>query len=295
MNTTPIAPDRITLMTHDGLSLLLRRTFRRLSEVTRMHHNKMMEATEEDYEAMFRNPDIAPATLVQLDELMASLTDARAELLEIEDYWNSIPWSGMFSHPDPRVPQGDGEQCDHCRGVYMAEALRDALRKNGEAMAQRDAFGNSISSRGGAVMGGAGSLAGFGVGSAVGSGYAGSPEPTASGFEAQLTADDALSLAQAVERRRVALEAQQRVEDIPGRVMVGPPSPDFEPSLLAAKRVHKVNINSDVRTKMTVGQADIEHQVGGPPVIWLEAADGTRVAVIKEDVAKLAEVFAKMA
>lgn len=291
MNTTPITNDRITLMTHDGLSLLLRRTFRRLSEVTRMHHNKMMEATEEDYEAMFRNPDIAPATLVQLDELMASLTDARAELLEIEDYWNSLPWSGMFSHPDPRVPQGDGEQCDHCRGVFMADALRDALLKNGESLAAGAGYAGEQRTAGATLGGAAGAaLGGFGVGRSFGEARTG-----VGGLEAEMSESDALDLAQAVERQRVHLEEQREVYVRPGNVVVGPPSPDFEPALLAAKRVHKVNINSDVRTKMTVGKADVEHQVGGPPVIWLEAADGTRVAVIKEDVAKLAEVFAKMA
>jgi hypothetical protein len=259
MNTTPTTTDRITLMTHDGLSLLLSRTFSRLSEVIRMHHNRIMEATKEDYDAMFRNPDIAPTTLVQLDELMASLTDARAELLEIEDYWNSIPWTEMFAHPDPRVPQDGDVHCDLCVEC-VTDALREALRDRGEVSKEVSEM--------------------------------------ASGFEAHMTASDALDLAQAVERQRIDIEGKQPAEDKvnPGRaVVVGPPSQDFEPSLLAAKRVLKVDVNNDVRTKTTVGKANVEWEIGGPPVIWLHAVDGTRVAVLKEDVAKLAEVFTRMA
>lgn len=73
--------------------------------------------------------------------------------------------------------------------------------------------------------------------------------------------------------------------------IVSGPSPDFDPELVAAKTVLNFEYKNDVRTKQTPGVEDVSFVVGGEPVLWITAVDGTRVAVPREKLAKVVEIL----
>lgn len=240
MNTN-IHPDQLAVMNFKGASMMLKRTCDHLTEVTRVHHNNLMVAAEEDYEKMFTDPDIAARTLQQIEELESSLIAAREELANIEAYWNSLPWAERLGGPDPRrnlvtAPQSMGDAAaSRTQGVTVSFS--------GDVVRRAESIGEVVQ---------------------------------------QMMAEEEQAHLQKAHR------------DF-SHTATSFAKPEFDPELLAAKHVTNVEILADVRTRTTAGKSEVKFVIGGPPVVWLTAGDGTKVAVLEQDFARMAEIFSARA
>lgn len=224
-------------MTHDGLALLLRRTFLHIAEVTALHSSRIAQAAEADYAAMFSSPSIAPAMRAQLSAFTDSIKDAEKELLELESYWQTLPWSTMFAHADPRPVKDACVSGEKEIRTHKAADSFDHNLPSPKRVPSPDA-----------------TTANLGVeGEIIGRGSCG-------GYPFSTTHTSS-------------------------------PRAEFEPAALAAASVARVRLCTDVRTRTTVGQSDVEFVVGGPPVCWLVAQDGREVAVLRKDFAQLGNIF----
>lgn len=252
MNTN-IHPDQLAVMNFKGASMMLKRTCDHLTEVTRVHHNNLMVAAEEDYEKMFTDPDIAARTLQQIEELESSLIAAREELANIEAYWNSLPWAERLGGPDPRRNLVTAPQS-------MGDALLDPLDREDWDAAASLTQGVTVSFSGDVVR----------------------------------RAESIGEVVQQMMAEEEQAHLQKAHRDF-SHTATSFAKPEFDPELLAAKHVTNVEILADVRTRTTAGKSEVKFVIGGPPVVWLTAGDGTKVAVLEQDFARMAEIFSARA
>lgn len=272
-------------MTFDGLTLLQQRAGKILAEALSHHRRAITEAVELDHEEMFKEPSVVARTLRELESLEKSIVDAREEFLKIESYWLATPWglSGISSDPRPLPPADEkcGKTSEDVRAVFA------------------DSFGNTIALKSGAVLG-----------------KKRTKEEWGKAFEDAIAQGKAAKLRN--EEQKVKPGTHERTvgcaeRDIdPGELheseytradkllekvfspRVSGPNEAHDPALLDAKRVTNLSIDQDVRTQETIGQAQVDFVIGGPPVLWLTANDGTKVVILQKDFARIGEIISGM-
>lgn len=247
-------------MAHDAASLLLHRTLNKLVTGMEKRTRRVSRAAAMDFNSFSSDKDVAPSTLREIVGVAELLDEVSSELSQVQEYWHTLPWSKAIPFEDPRAAITPEEEQEVMKAVDDQVAFQQGC-VCGRALAEVEAQQRIDEARQQFARGALGGAVAAGtLGALAGAGIGAVVRPPA-----------------------------------PAQSAVSPPGPDFDPALLADKRVVVIDVKNDVRTRTTLGDPNAEPVVGGPPAFWLRSADGTRVVILQEDLPKVINALNQLA